>query len=376
MTAIAMAALLVLTPGVYLTPAGTQAYVAVQHELPDAPTVQAYNPQTGRLIESPLPPNWRLQQPVREQRSTVATPQGTLGVSLYYADSRKRAAIILIHGNDAETREMGFIIPYFVAHGINVISYDQRGTGTSDGNWQMSGPAQRATDVDYLVDAYASNQRVDPKRIGVWAFSNGGWTAPLVATQRPIAFIILKSAPVQTLADNIIYESKQRMLRYGEDRSAVASAAQTWRLLLSALCDKGDWTGAARGYAAAEKASWFQHSLLPPNLKLPLRGNVAAGYRNFACYDPKQTLSAVKTPTLAMYGSRDRAVNVARDSQELRSGFGKAGMPDFTMHVYSGAAHTLELSRTGFVPDVPERYVKGYPEVMIDWLARRGFLKP
>jgi hypothetical protein len=375
MSVLLMAGLLaLLTPGEYRTAAGTTAYVGVEHELPDPPVVQAYVPLTGRLEESPKTGGWRLETAIHEQRTTIQTAQGALGVSLYYSDARKRAAIVLIHGNDPETRDMGFIIPYFVVHGINVISYDQRGTGVSAGNWQRSGPQQRAVDVDYVIDAFARNMHVDPKRIGVWSFSNGGWTAPIVATQRRIAFMILKSAPVESLPANILFEAKEHMLRYRQSAPSIASAVGTWRSLLTALCDGGAWTPAVRAYRAAERSSWFKYSLLPSNLQLPLQGATASGWRNFACYDPGQTLLHVTTPTLALYGALDRAVDVPHASRTLRADFAKAGMADFTMRVYPAATHTLLLSRNGFVPASPERYAQGYPNMMIDWLAHRGFL--
>lgn len=376
MNVLFMAALFALvTPGLYHTATGSPAYVGVEHELPDPAVIESYDPVSRRLVEAPKMNGWRLERAIHEQRSTIETPQGALGVSLYYSDTRKRAAVVLIHGNDPETREMGFLIPYFVVHGINVISYDQRGTGESAGNWQMSGPQQRAVDVDALIDAFGSNKLVDRKRIGVWGFSNGGWTAPIVALQRPIAFMILKSAPAESLETNIVFEAKQRMLRYHETPASIASAVRTWRDVLGALCNGGDWARAARAYGAAQRSPWFAHSLLPPNLHLPLQGAVAAGFRNFACYDPGQLLTHVTTPTLALYGAEDRAVDVPHASRTLRASFDKSGMTDFTMHTYPGAMHTLVLSGNGFVPDAPERYAQGYPEIMIDWLARRGFLR-
>ena len=375
MNVLVMAGLLaLLTPGLYRTAAENPTYVGIEHELPDPAANESYNSVTGRFNDSQKPDGLRLETAIREQRTTVETPQGRLGVSLYYSDTRKRAAIVLIHGNDAETREMGFIIPYFVVHGINVISYDQRGTGTSEGNWQKSGPQQRAVDVDALFDAFASNKLVDSKRIGVWGFSNGGWTAPIVATQRPIAFMILKSAPAESLQENIFFEIKQQMLRYSQNVSSIASAEETWRDLLSALCDDGDWVAATRSYSAAQRSSWFKYSRLPPNMHLPLQGASAVGWRNSACYDPADTLVRVTTPTLALYGTKDRAVDMPHASRTIRADFAKAGMTDFTMRIYPGAGHTLVLSSNGFHPDKPVRYAQGYPEIMIDWLAHRGFL--
>jgi hypothetical protein len=164
------------------------------------------------------------------------------------------------------------------------------------------------------------------------------------------------------------------MLRYHQPASSIAAAAQTWRDLLGALCNNRNWAPAVRTYRAAQRRSWFTYSLLPPNLHLPLQGAAAAGWRNFACYDPRRTLMHVTTSTLALYGTNDRAVDVPHASQTLRADFAKAGMSDLTMRMYRGAAHTLVLSGNGFVPDVPARYAQGYPKIMIDWLAHRGFL--
>jgi dipeptidyl aminopeptidase/acylaminoacyl peptidase len=108
---------------------------------------------------------------------------------------------------------MGFLIPYFVLNGINVISYDQRGTGKSSGNWLQNGPVQRAADVEAAYDAYSTSAHVDGKRTGVWGFSNGAWTAPIVATTRPLAFMILKSGPAESIETNIYYSVEQNLRR-------------------------------------------------------------------------------------------------------------------------------------------------------------------
>ena len=100
---------------------------------------------------------------------------------------------------------MGILIPYFVLNGINVISYDQRGTGKSSGNWLQNGPVQRAADVEAVYDAYSASTHVDADKMGVWGFSNGGWTAPIVATTRRLAFMILKSGPAESIETNLCY---------------------------------------------------------------------------------------------------------------------------------------------------------------------------
>ena len=228
-----------LAPGLYRTASGHTLYAGIEHFPPDPRTNETFDAITNGIdgrVAKPLV----LVMAIREERRVIAAPDGPLGVSLWSADARRRGAVILIHGNDAETREMGFLIPYFAANGIDAISYDQRGTGQSTGDWFANGPLQRAVDVEAVYDAYASDSRIDPKRIGVLGFSNGGWTAPIVAARRPLAFMLLKSAPAETLHDNLMYEVAAEMRRDGFGAAPTHDAQHAWQALIDALDGQGD----------------------------------------------------------------------------------------------------------------------------------------
>lgn len=102
-----------------------------------------------------------------------------------------------------------------------------------------------------------------------------------------------------------------------------------------------------------------------------------AGLLKFITYDPAETLQHVVTPTLALYGELDRNVDARDSSALLRQYFNRSGMRDFTMRIYPHAGHQLVLSKTGYNGDAipPARYVPGYPQIMLTWLAQRGFTK-
>ena len=198
-----------LAPGAYVT-SGHTIYIGVRRDLPDLPSNDFFDPPSQRTGELQESRDLRLRRGILHEPRVIQAPQGRLGFSLYYADERPRTAVILVHGNDPESREMGFIIPFFVCNGVNVISYDQRGVGESAGDWLLNGPSQRADDVEAIYDAMQRDRHFDSHRIGIWGFSNGGWTAPLVAVHRPLAFMILMSAPTESLAQNIDYEVDPR----------------------------------------------------------------------------------------------------------------------------------------------------------------------
>jgi pimeloyl-ACP methyl ester carboxylesterase len=365
-------------PGLYRDGSNRQIYVGIEDNQPNPAANQYFDPLTQRTGELPGSTHLTLQKGIAESRRSLDTTEGPLGVSLYYIGTNERASIILVHGNDPETRDMGFLIPYFVLNGINVISYDQRGTGQSTGNWLRAGPTQRARDVEAIYDAFVTDPHVDAKRLGIWAFSNGGWTAPIVATTRPIAFMILKSPPAESIASNVYYSVVQHMHEKHYDAAAISAALATWRTVIGALSGTTSWNTVRTAYSAASTKPWFAASYIPAllNIKLPPTAVEVAGLQELLLYDPAVTLQKVKTPTLAVFGARDRNVDVAHASVTLRLDFAHAGMKDFTERIFKNAGHTLKISTTGFndQPIKPERLTKGYPRIMIQWLRRRSFL--
>lgn len=361
-----------LAPGLY-DARGKPIYVGVEREAPDSAQNDFYQPDSGHTGPLAAMRDLRLRCGLNEQRRVIDTPQGALGVSLFSDGDTARPTVILIHGNDPETREMGFIIPYFVCNGVNVLSYDQRGTGQSIGNWFLSGPVQRADDVDAIYDAYRTDRHVDPGKIGVWGFSNGGWTAPLVALHRPIAFMLLKSAPTESLLSNIHYEVTTSMQRHRATDAEIAQALQMWQVTEDALYGKVPWNNAIRAIKAAEKQPWFDYSLML-KMDAPPSPAMAAGLRRAITYDPYVTLTSVTVPTLAMYGTHDRAVDEPDASVHMREYLQLAGARDVTVKTFPDASHLLELSKNGYDADSPERYAPGYPSMMLVWLRERGII--
>ncbi|MBV9718366.1 MAG: alpha/beta hydrolase [Candidatus Eremiobacteraeota bacterium] len=365
-----------MVPGLYHNQNGRSLYAALDVE--DVPVVEWIDPGNQHDgVLTALPKTWRLRRQVYQKRITVEAPQGRLGFSLYYADRERRATVILIHGNDNETRDMGYLIPMFALNGVNVVSYDQRGTGESTGSWRENGPEQRATDVSAIYDALQREPLVDAKRIGLWAFSNGGWSAPIVSLQRPIAFMMLVGAPASSIANNIYYEIRQEGPHRGFDSATTDQAVETMRVLLDAVAGIGSWENAARQYDAVRNQPWLAALNLSRTMKIPPPQRRIDALRRADIYDPSQTLARVTVPTLALYGALDRAVDTAHDAPVLQRAFKKAGMTDFTLHIYPHAGHSLFVSQTGY-PDqrsVPRRRVPGYVQTMLGWLETRGFTK-
>ncbi|HEY6449077.1 MAG TPA: alpha/beta hydrolase [Candidatus Cybelea sp.] len=367
-------------------------YVGVDAEPPDRPSIEFYDTATRRLgtldhlvgdeyktddsprmtfvLSSPRPA-------VLEKPFVITDGNGHLGASLWYArGARRYPTVVLIQGADDSTRRMGFLIPFFVAHGLNVVTYDQRGTGDSTGSWRFASPQSKAIDTVALLQHVQSDPAVDRHRIGAWAASNGGWVAPIIATRFPLAFMILKSAPSGTIADNVLYEIEQ-VLREGSRFSPqqVSDAMAFERRMFDALQTDSNWGAAAQAFKAAQTQPWFSQMRMPPGMTVPPSAPMLAAMQAALIYDPTPILQQVRTPTLAIFGARDRNVDAAASAVGFRRAFARAGMTDLTIVTIPEADHLLVRSATGYEDDalLPVRFAGAYPEVMIGWLTARGF---
>src|SRR5215468_6081406 len=93
-----------LAPGLYVD-SGRTTYVGVEHTLPDPASNDFFNSTSQRTGELHAAPDLHLRAGIVEEPRIIEAAQGRIGFSLYYAGERPRATVILIHGNDPETRE-------------------------------------------------------------------------------------------------------------------------------------------------------------------------------------------------------------------------------------------------------------------------------
>ena len=345
--------------------AGRTVYVGTDAEPPDHPRIQYYDSKTrrigtldyvsGRTYRTDESPRLKFTlavpaSPVCEKPLVIGAGEHRLGASFWSAPSAQhRSTVVLIQGADDSTRQMGFLISYFVAHGLNVVTYDQRGTGNSLGNWRYTGPNSQADDILAILQAVKTDPAVDDHRIGAWAASNGGWVAPIVATRFPLAFVILKSAPSETIVDNVLYEVEADLREGGRFSSKQVSDAMAFeRTMFQALETNSNWNVAARALKAAKAQPWFSDMRIPPGMTTPPAPPMLAALRASLVYDPTATLEQLRTPTLALFGALDKDVDAADSAARFRKAFKHSGMADLTILSFRQAGHLVVASTTGY----------------------------
>jgi fermentation-respiration switch protein FrsA (DUF1100 family) len=179
------------------------------------------------------------------------------------------------------------------------------------------------------------------------------------------------------LAQNIDYEVEQTMRRHNA-QDALPQAIALWHAFESSLDGSVSWSYTKRLYDIDAKQPWFQYALMPDlGISIPPPPAKIPGLRRLVTFDPTHTLLSVSsTPTLALYGALDRNVDAADSAAHLHDYLRRAGDRDVTIKMYPNAGHQLIVSKSGYNgdPAPPQRFVPDYPQIMITWLAQRGFI--
>ena len=259
------------------------------------------------------------------------------------------------------------------ALGIAVFSYDRRGSGRS-GTVNAGGDfALLADDAAAAVRSLKADPRIDPRRIGIWGLSQGGWIGPLAAARSSdVAFVVSVAAPVVTADVQMIFSSTNHLKANGYSQAEIEQMVATRKAVDDYMRGTGSREAAQALIDRAKTQPWFQYLYMGETV----RDRSVSGWRKEIENDPLTNLTAVTVPTLVLYGANDAVVPVAESTKRLAAVAPK--MPNMALHVVAGADHAMQMAadeKTSLDPkhDGTERPDSAeYVAVLTRWLAERG----
>lgn len=161
---------------------------------------------------------------------------------------------------------------------------------------------QMAADYEASVEVLRRHADVDPERVGVYAESEGGWIAPVMAAQDPrIAFVVLVSSPVVPPREQAAF--------------AVDSYLRN--------------TGVPHGVFRA----------IPRAVGMSLPG----GGFEYADFDVTPYQREMQQPVLVVYGTGDASMPTVQGAEQIIRDTAIAGNGDVTVRYYEGANHGIRV---------------------------------
>ncbi len=257
-------------------------------------------------------------------------------------------AALHLPGPGATTQEESRHLAQFLARqGVASLILDAPGAGQSTGDCATPGIEEQARNAVAGVRLLRMADGIDPDRVGLVAGSLAGWAASMAACLLgDLAFLVLRSAPILTPAEQERFEADARRAVNGYG-----------------------WPGAT-DIAGPTVKSWLREVCPGQPAGPGLDGMAPARHRRDMDFDPMALLKALDVPVLALYGERDNRVPSLRCAEKLVALRRRDGR-DVTVHVFPDAGHGLiQASRPSAPFDWP-RLPAGYLPVIAAWLQIR-----
>jgi pimeloyl-ACP methyl ester carboxylesterase len=194
-----------------------------------------------------------------------------------------------------------------------------------------------------------SRREIDPRHIGVWGLSQGGWLGPLAASRSAdISFVIAVSGPGVSPGEQMLVYYANELRDRGVPEVDVREADVLRRDVWNYLFTGEGYQKARRELEEARGKRWFrevnsqQDRLFEPLRKpseLNRPGSAILRFRREMTYDPLPALRALHVPALFLFRAEDRLIPVERSASVIRDVLTKSGHVDFTIQVLDNDDH-------------------------------------
>jgi len=307
----------------------------------------------------------------RTFRSGDATLAGTLHLP---KGGHTLAAVVVTHSASKPLRDAALyqhLREMLPPLGIAVLTYDRRGSGGSGGNLKDSDYAMLADDAIAAVRMLKADPRVDPKRIGIWGLSQGGWLSLLAAARSSdVRFVVSISAPLVTPDVQMMFRSENSMRINGYSDAEIDQMRAMRRAVDDYMRGTGDRAVAQALVDAAKDEPWFDLLYMGETVG----DRATSRWRKEIEYDPLPTLDQVDVPALILFGANDPVVPVATSAVRIDT----RRSPNLTVRVIAGADHHMATSMTPKAQMDPAQSKWARPEaaeyfaILASWLTGRA----
>lgn len=172
-------------------------------------------------------------------------------------------AVVMIH--DQGSKRNGDFWPhpmFFARHGIGVLTYDKRGTGNSQGNWQNSTFSDLADDALGAIRYLQSREDVMRDQIGLWAQGEGGYISSIISQtniEQISWFVFLSFFPLPP-AQKRILDKKINLTRLNFNEQEISEAVEYEEQVFEILGSDYKWNHLDSLLFKFQDRTWFPYA--------------------------------------------------------------------------------------------------------------------
>lgn len=288
-----------------------------------------------------------------------------LSGTLHKPDSQPpHPAIVVVHPASGGERTDPFyehLKSELPRHGIAVLVFDRRGSGSSEGDFETTDFEDLAGDVVAAVEYLQWRPDMDKNKIGLHGTSQGAWIAPIAAARKPdIALIVTVSASGVSPADQMNYGVAFHLKKDGFGRSAIDKAIELRNLVNEYFRGHVSREDTRAELSRYEHEAWYEKAYVYPSSKLPVDITQSKWHYEMD-YEPLSIWKQVKQPTLFLFAEVDEWVPMEQSMINYKNA--TAHLKEVILKQVAGTDHLMR-DQTG-------KTSKGYLNILMDWLIAR-----
>lgn len=246
-------------------------------------------------------------------------------------------------------------------NGFAVLRLDDRGQGSSQGDFAVATIADFVADARAALKFLAGRPEIDRARLGICGHSEGALVGAAVAAQGEVSFAILLAGPAVPGKD-LIPEQAMRILAAGgaAPMEVLAVGAQSKAMYQIVLGEPDNAKALERlvefslsqrpagpGAAAATEAELAQ-------IRQQMAPILTPWFRKLLTFDPAPDFEKIQVPVLFLYGEKDLQVPPAQNRPAAEAAVARSGNTRAEFLTLPGLNHLLQPSNTGHPSEYAE----------------------
>ncbi len=352
-------------------------------------------PYTAKVIEHPQTP--KPPFPYKTEDVTYKNDSLQYGATITIPQGNGPfPAVLLITGSGPQDRDetifnqkpFAVIADALTRDGFVVLRVDDRGIGSSTGNFATSTTADFVNDVNASFNYLKTRPEVNTKKMGLLGHSEGAMIAPVVASQRSdVNFIVLLAAPgVKTVG--LMAEQNAAVFKSTGVAAPVAdSFKNVYKQVIVAITNATD-TAAARQNALLVINNWYAKTdstdlralgfINPTTKDLYVQSMMSAysspWFKYFIQFDPQPYLTKLKkVKVLALNGSKDIQVVSQQNLPAVEAALKQGKTKNYEVKEMPGLNHLFQTCTKCTVQEygeLPETFAPVALQTITDWLNK------
>ena len=255
-----------------------------------------------------------------------------LNGTIWYPDNNERKALVIVtsSGNSSRSASRAECI-LFAQKGFTTFHYDKRGTGNSEGNWNIATIEELAADDIAAIKYFSKKTGIPLQKIGIKGSSQGAVKIPYILSDlENLKYGIAVSCPGVTLLESD--------LNYWRNRNAeiigneIEAATEFQRKVFEFIAGKLSKTDLEKAINNEKSNSWFA------NVWVPNLDEVQTDKK--LLYSPIPYFETTKQPILILQGTKDEIIPT-NSFETISKALIKSDNDNFRAILLEGASHSM-----------------------------------